>query len=341
MEPKKHYYSIDLAKFSCAILVIALHTNVVDQFSQQFSFIIRNFIYNLLVPFFFICSGYFFYRGQYEKKDYYKKYIYKIFKIYFFWTSIYMPIIFLNYINNERGAIINLFIFIRNFLFAGSVYHLWYLISLIYSIYIISLLIKKNRFKELLILPLLCLIFILWGQSSYGENSIITKIYMLLFGGVNSGLAVGLLFTSIGVLINKYNLSNSKYLVFSFLIGAIYLLLIFLAYYSIYYSFHIIYIFSIVVLGAIFNIILNWRRVPTINKIGNINLTVYCLHPLVLIIIVNLESYVNIPMSNIINFVLVFILTFIIAVCVEKIKVRKQKEFNYKRRLYFMGERVK
>lgn len=339
MDIKKHYYSIDIAKLVCALLVIALHVNVVEDFTDQVSFTIKSFIYNLLVPFFFICSGYFFYQGLKKNKDYYKKYIGRISKIYLGWTAIYMPIILLTYLNNNRGFILDFLIFIRNFIFAGSTYHLWYLISLIYSIYIVSLFLRKNKFKTLFLLALLCLGFILWGKSSLGENTIISKLYIFLFGGINSGIVVGILFTIIGVLINKCNLIHRKYLMISMLIVGIYITFIVLAYYSIYYNYYITYIVSIGALIAICNILFNWTlQVPIkyVNKLGNINLTIYCLHVLVLIIITKLEDYFHISVDNlhIINFFLVTFITIISSICVEKSKLNFRKTFNLKQCFY-------
>lgn len=327
MDIKKHYYSIDIAKLVCALLVVGVHVNVVDDFTGQVSFIIKSFIYNLLVPFFFICSGYFFYQGFKKNKDYYKKYIGRIFKIYLCWTAIYMPIILLTYLTNNRGFILDFLIFIRNFIFAGSTYHLWYLISLIYSIYIVSVFLRKNKFKVLFLLALLCLGFILWGKSSLGENTIISKLYIFLFEGINSGIVVGILFTTIGVLINKYNLIHRKYLMISTLIVGIYITFIVLAYYSIYYNYYMTYIASIGTLIAICNILFNWNIIlpeKYSNKLKNLNLTVYCIHVLVLIIVTKLEDYFDISLTNIhiINFFLVTIISMISSICIENIKLR-------------------
>ena len=62
MPKTEYYYSIDAAKFICALLVVAVHCMPFG-YSEAFLIpnqIVRNYIARIAVPFFFVSSGYFY-----------------------------------------------------------------------------------------------------------------------------------------------------------------------------------------------------------------------------------------------------------------------------------------
>lgn len=57
---KKNYKIIDLVKLFFSICIICLHTGGLSFFNEEYKFFIEKFIFRMAVPFFFICSGFFF-----------------------------------------------------------------------------------------------------------------------------------------------------------------------------------------------------------------------------------------------------------------------------------------
>ena len=61
MGERKQYYSLDLAKFICAVLIIILHTSPFASYSGILDFGFRSIITVIAVPFFFVSSGFLFF----------------------------------------------------------------------------------------------------------------------------------------------------------------------------------------------------------------------------------------------------------------------------------------
>lgn len=85
----KNYNTIDLFKFICAILIVFMHTYCRD-LGENGSMFVKT-ICAIGVPFFFITSGFFLGKGfernnnDIDKKEYYKKYISRLIKMYIGW----------------------------------------------------------------------------------------------------------------------------------------------------------------------------------------------------------------------------------------------------------------
>ncbi|HZW48803.1 MAG TPA: acyltransferase family protein [Bacillota bacterium] len=61
-KPKRQqYYAVDIAKFICAILVVAGHTFPLGTYSEAGDFLIIQGIARVVVPFFFLAAAYLFF----------------------------------------------------------------------------------------------------------------------------------------------------------------------------------------------------------------------------------------------------------------------------------------
>lgn len=65
----QNYNSIDLAKFICSILVVMIHvapfgTSIEIKWIDNLSFLVRNYLARVAVPFFFVASGFSYIRKQ-------------------------------------------------------------------------------------------------------------------------------------------------------------------------------------------------------------------------------------------------------------------------------------
>lgn len=207
---KKQYAAIDIVKFICALLVVAIHTAPLMEISPESNFFIVQVLSRLAVPFFFIMSGYFaFSHIDFDKswKDsenlsYIKRYLLRIFKLYLIWTILYLPLTLRDGMQN--GLSIAFFIrYIRDFFINGSYYHLWYLPGLIFATAFIYLLFfklgKRRTFFTVIILYIIGSIYNIYS-ASFMDNSIVA-LYDSLFTTTRNGLFFGSIFVFLGAVL--------------------------------------------------------------------------------------------------------------------------------------------
>lgn len=146
------YSGIDLAKFICSILVVTIHIPPFG-LNSPINGYINCYLARLAVPFFFIASSFFLFskcqKTPGETASIVKQYLLRIIKLYLIWSLIYLPISLVQiYESNGGFSVLAIFDFIRQTLFVGSFVHLWYLVALVVSIILFSLLLSIFRKKE-------------------------------------------------------------------------------------------------------------------------------------------------------------------------------------------------
>lgn len=98
MAERKIYPSLDIMKFIMAILILSQHT--CNEWAHSTGLVHAFFgLGNFAVPFFFACSGFLFFSklnmlNRKEQKDYYKKWSFRIGKMYLVWSLIYFCFVF-------------------------------------------------------------------------------------------------------------------------------------------------------------------------------------------------------------------------------------------------------
>lgn len=200
----ERYNLIDVIKAFAIFAVVCLHTNPflkVDilGFDGVYLTFIIDTLSRFAVPYFFIVSGFLFYKNITKKGNgYFLKYTKKIAKLYFSWTVFYF-IYFLsrNYLlsyykqisfksnlipEGSLGTIIELLKKIFYFGYAG--YHLWYLISLLWSILILYAFIKIKKINYLMIFSFVLNIIGLFGSSYSGVFDLSINTRNALFFGL-------------------------------------------------------------------------------------------------------------------------------------------------------------
>ena len=332
----KQYDAINIMKVICSIFVIGFHCNPFNRISVRVEFILNNFIFNIAVPFFFVCSGYFFWEKYKTDKIYIKSYLKRLLKIYLIWSMIYLPWIIFKYCINDRLLIYDFIILVRNIVFSGTVYHLWYLVTLIYSIIIIGVVLEKERYLELIIISIISLVIIILGNTIPNiEDNIIIKIYSNLFGGIKTGILYGIPCVSIGILTNKYDVKKYK-VIFKFS-SLIYLVLLLINIYNNYYNGNIVFILTLIIVVGLLRILLSCKytiKNKRFKYIREISLNVYCIHVLILIMISKIEDNMHIQNKyiNIYNFIMVTIISFGVSMILIYLKKRfiKSNKILYK-----------
>lgn len=95
---KKYYYGIDCLKLICSFLVVSIHTTMFHELNPQIYNFYHNYITRFAVPFFFLCSGFFFAMGlkldvsRKELKDSVGRYFARLIRPFLLWGGIYFII---------------------------------------------------------------------------------------------------------------------------------------------------------------------------------------------------------------------------------------------------------
>lgn len=145
---KKVYSGIDVCKLIAAVLVILLHT---VETSAWIPCEIKYVFTRFAVPFFFVTSGFFFYKGLHSAvspKDYYIRYVKNILLILFVWQFVlYLPFTIKTYVlkYSTDGLLTIMVVLIRRLFIIGSGPY-WYLVALLYSsAFLYNLCFKKRN----------------------------------------------------------------------------------------------------------------------------------------------------------------------------------------------------
>ncbi|HAQ1155016.1 TPA: acyltransferase family protein, partial [Enterococcus faecium] len=84
------------------------------------------------VPTFFIISSFLLCSGEVTSAKLSKQ-IYRVLKIYIIWSILYIPLVLKNWVQSDFSWKTDVLLYIRDFLFIGSYYHLWFLPALAFA----------------------------------------------------------------------------------------------------------------------------------------------------------------------------------------------------------------
>ncbi len=219
LETNRGYGGIDVCKFFMALVVIAIHTNPIEQVENPFIINLVIAIEDLAVPFFFVTSGFFLQlkmRGLgVEGEQYLKKYLFKLIRMYCAWTLISIPLTIYGYYISGEDILYCVFSYIKYFFFVGKLYnsyHLWYLLALIYAVVMIWILTKRKR--SLSQITLVGFVFfglnelIIWmGTVDYLPHilNVSVKLYQAIFN--KGGIFMGMIYVCIGMILAERKIS--------------------------------------------------------------------------------------------------------------------------------------
>lgn len=128
----RQYKGIDVFKFIMALLVVVLHTHPFYGINAGLNFLTADVISRAAVPFFFAASGFLLQKqisvNEVDARKVLGRYIRKILGLYCIWTIVYLPIIvYVKILSSDDALIRSILMALRDFAFAGSYAHLWYL----------------------------------------------------------------------------------------------------------------------------------------------------------------------------------------------------------------------
>ena len=213
MAKHETYSGIDYFRMIAALLIVAIHTSPLASFSATGDFIFTRIIARVAVPFFFVTSGLFLISRYSYNADKLRKFIKKTALIYAAAIVIYIPINIYNGYFSEENLLPKI---IKDIVFDGTLYHLWYLPAAIVGAVIAWYLVKQWAYRKAFAVTLVLYIVGLFGDSYYGiaENiPSLNSFYHLIFQ-VSDYTRNGIFFAPIFFVLGGYIADNKDRLSF-------------------------------------------------------------------------------------------------------------------------------
>nr|ABB17545.1 VanTG2 [Enterococcus faecalis] len=181
MTKNESYSGIDYFRFIAALLIVAIHTSPLSSFSETGNFIFTRIVSRVAVPFFFMTSGFFLISRYTCNAEKLEAFIKKTTLIYGVAILLYIPINVYNGYFKMDNLLPNI---IKDIVFDGTLYHLWYLPASIIGAAIAWYLVKKLNYPKALMVASVLYLIGLFGDSYYGiteKISCLNSLYTYIF----------------------------------------------------------------------------------------------------------------------------------------------------------------
>jgi len=232
MTPSKDYGAIDRFRIIAALLIVGIHTYPLSSVNEELNFLVIHVFARIAVPFFLMTTG-FFLLPQYlsnEKRNIKPliKFIKKTVLLYAGATLLYIPVsIYAGYYSEGNIAVA----FIKNIVFDGTFYHLWYLPASIIGVLLIYILRRKFSLRAILGITGFLYILGLLGDSYYGVtlnlpflNVVYTALFNI-FSYTRNGFLYAPIFLVMGAMIARIERPpNAKTSIIGFIISMLIML---------------------------------------------------------------------------------------------------------------------
>ncbi|MCL2425638.1 MAG: acyltransferase [Oscillospiraceae bacterium] len=210
MKSLRSYGGIDQFRLIAAFLIVGIHTYPLASVSTELNFVFVHVLARIAVPFFLMATGYFLLPKAFNNDNHDMKpllrFVTKTALLYAGATLLYLPIsIYAGQYSN-----VNIFtIFIRNILFDGTFYHLWYLPAAIIGALLVYALCRRFSLRIVISITLVLYIIGLLGDNYWGITSEIPFLRTAydagfqLFSFTRNGLFYAPVFLAMGAVIAK------------------------------------------------------------------------------------------------------------------------------------------
>lgn len=181
MSKNKHYTGIDYFRFIAALLVIAIHTSPLASINETGDFILTRIISIVAVPFFFMTSGFFTITRYAFHNEKLRMFVKKTALLYGAAILLYIPVNIYNGYFKVDNLLPNI---IKDIVFDGTLYHLWYLPASIIGAITAQYFVKRFGYPKALAAASALYLFGLLGDSYYGiteKISSLNSLYSLIF----------------------------------------------------------------------------------------------------------------------------------------------------------------
>ena len=292
-----NYSGIDCFRMIAALLIVAIHTSPLLSFNETADFILTRIIGRVAVPFFFMTSGFFLISRYSCNNEKLKTFIKKTAVIYGIAIVIYIPInIYKGYFSMDN-LLPNI---IKDIIFDGTFYHLWYLPASIIGAALAWYMVRRLGYSKALIISVLLYIIGLFGDSYFGiaeQIDVLKQFYSLIFqvsDYTRNGIFFAPIFFVLGGMIADTNVKRSLQINGMAFAGTFALMVIEA---MILHTFNVqrhdsMYIFLPVCMFFLFHLLLYWkeRRFALIRMAA---LIVYIIHPMMIVIVHFLAKFLG------------------------------------------------
>ena len=208
---RKNYWTLDIAKFICAILIISAHfASEIATFPTLIDYVFS--VYIIAVPFFFCCSGFLFFKKlnaleeAAEKRKYFWSYQKRIWIMYGVWSLIYMTFVVATWIRKGICTWAQFLKWLHMAVVSQTYATIWFLPALAVGIALTYLLVTKVKNKWGCIA--ICIGLYVIGSLGYSYNFIckdtfvgkIYEWYLIAFKTTRNGLFNAVPFLYMGYL---------------------------------------------------------------------------------------------------------------------------------------------
>jgi serine/alanine racemase len=162
---KEGYTGIDLFRVAAALLVVAIHTSPLTSVNDTADFVFTRAVARVGVPFFFMISGFALFSARPFGHVALRRFVSRTLKLYAVSILIYLPLNVYTGLFRERPLVS---VLLKDLVFDGTVYHLWYFPAAIIGACIVWLLYSKAGFKTALAVTGILYVIGLLGDSYYG-----------------------------------------------------------------------------------------------------------------------------------------------------------------------------
>ena len=289
MTKNESYSGIDYFRFIAALLIVAIHTSPLSSFNETGNFIFTRIVPRVAVPFFFMTSGFFLISRYTRNAEKLEAFIKKTTLIYGVAILLYIPINVYNGYFKMDNLLPNI---IKDIVFDGTLYHLWYLPASIIGAAIAWYLVKKLNYPKALMVASVLYLIGLFGDSYYGiteKISCLNSLYTYIFQ-VTDYTRNGIFFAPIFFILGGFIADNRPQITFgkSFLGFAISLALM-LGEAMILHHFDLqrhdsMYVFLLPCMYFLFIVILHFKGKRLVS-LRTASLIIYIIHPMMIVVI--------------------------------------------------------
>ncbi|MDE6252952.1 MAG: serine racemase VanT catalytic subunit [Lachnospiraceae bacterium] len=342
----KSYTGIDCFRFMAALLIIAIHTSPLASFNEMADFILTRVIARVAVPFFLMTSGFFLISRYTRNVDRLIAFIKNTALIYGVAILIYIPINIYNGYFKMNNLVPNI---IKDIVFDGTMYHLWYLPASAIGAVIAWYLVKKAGYKKALAVSVILYLIGMFGDSWYGiaeKVSVLKSFYGFVFqitDYTRNGIFFVPVFMILGGLIadNNYKFSFNKSIL-GFFISFTFMIVeaMMLHHYKL-QRHDSMYIFLLPCMFFLFNAVLHFRGKRYV-WLRTTSLIIYIIHPMIIVAIRLFSKILYLQEllveNSIVHYIMVCLLSVIFGIAVtilwNKYKPGKPKHISGTDRTY-------
>lgn len=209
----KGYTGIDVFRLVAAVLIITIHTSPLAGLSETGDFILTRIVARVAVPFFFVTSGFFLISRYHYQTAKLCAFVKKTLMIYAAAIALYIPVNLYNGYFKMEYLLPN---FIKDIVFDGTLYHLWYLPASVIGGMIAWGLVKKLDYRKAFAVAAALYLIGLFGDSYYGVIAnvpVCSGFYALIFqvsDYTRNGIFFAPVFFIMGGFIADYSSENKS-----------------------------------------------------------------------------------------------------------------------------------